>query len=422
MMTDNKFYDARETQPASEREAALMAALPAQINHARHQSAAYAELLAGVTPKDITSRAALAELPLIRKNNLTALQKKHREENGSSSLFGGLSALQPGSAMPRLFASPGPVYEPQGASLDYWRMARALYAAGFRSGELVHNTFSYHFVPGGAMLEAAAHALGCTVFAAGTGQTEQQLRVISELQPTCYCGTPSFLQTLVNRAIELNIPIPSLTKALVLAEAFPASLRDWLSTHGIVGYQCYATADIGLIAYETQAREGLVLGEDLIVEIVEPDSGRPVPEGSVGEVVVTTLNPDYPLIRFATGDLSAVLPGQCPTGRTNGRIRGWLGRSDQTTKIRGLFVHPHQITEIKRRFPEILKARLVLNGVVSNTEMTLKVEVKESPGELGARIAQAVREITQLRSDVQLNAPGTLPNDGKLIEDLRNYH
>ncbi|NDP64090.1 AMP-binding protein [Polaromonas sp.] len=409
--------DALETRAPAEREAALLAALPAQIAHARTASPAFAEILAGIDPAAITSRAALATLPVTRKSELLARQQAQRGHN----VFGGFSTIGFGAAMPRVFSSPGPMYEPEGTRRDYWRMARALFAAGFRPGELVHNSFSYHFVPAGSMMESGAHALGCSVFPGGTGQTEQQVQAMAELKPAGYIGTPSFLKIIVEKAAEMNVALPSVTKALVSAEAFPPSLRDWLAERGITGYQCYATADLGLIAYETEAREGLVIDEGVIVEIVRPGTGDPVAEGEVGELVVTTLNPDYPLIRFGTGDLSAVLPGQCPSGRTNTRIKGWMGRADQTTKVRGMFVHPAQVAEIARRFPEVIKARLVVSGEMANDTMSLQVETRSSPDGLDQRIGDAIRDVTKLRGQVELLAPGSLPNDGKVIEDARSY-
>ena len=411
------FYDSLETRPAAEREAALLAALPGQIAHARTASPAFAEILAGVDAASITSRAALASLPVTRKHELLARQQAQRAQN----VFGGFSTLTFGAAMPRIFSSPGPIYEPEGTRTDYWRMARALYAAGFRPGELIHNCFTYHFVPAGSMMESGAHALGCTVFPGGTGQTEQQVQTMAELQPAGYIGTPSFLKIILEKAAEMKQALPSVRKALVSAEAFPPSLRDWLAERGVVGYQCYASADLGLIAYETEAREGLVLDEGVIVEIVRPGTGDPVAEGEVGELVVTTLNPDYPLIRFGTGDLSAVLPGPCPSGRTNTRIRGWLGRADQTTKVRGMFVHPAQIAEIARRFPEIIKARLVVSGEMANDSMSLQVETVSAEAGLPERIGAAIRDVTKLRGTVVLLAPGSLANDGKVIEDARSY-
>ncbi|RMX03500.1 phenylacetate--CoA ligase family protein [Corticibacter populi] len=408
--------DALETRAPEAREAALMAVLPAQIAHAQQHTAAFADILRGVDADGIASRQALAALPVTRKYELLARQQALR----ASDVFGGFTGLGFGAAMPRVFASPGTIYEPEGARPDYWRMARALRAAGFAAGELVHNSFSYHFTPAGSMMESGARALGCTVFPGGTGQTEQQVQAIAELRPAGYAGTPSFLKLIVEKAQALGTPIASLKKALVSGEAFPPSLRDWLRQRGIEGYQCYATADLGLIAYETRAREGLVLDEAVIVEIVRPGTGEPVPEGEVGEVVVTTLNPDYPLIRFGTGDLSAVLPGHCPTGRTNTRIRGWLGRADQTTKVRGMFVHPGQIAEIARRFPQVGKARLVVSGEMASDRMELQVETLETGGGLAVQIAEVIREVTKLRGEVRMVPPGTLPNDGKVIEDVRS--
>jgi phenylacetate-CoA ligase len=414
-----QFYDHLETREPSEREAALLAALPAHIAHAQQHSAAMRDALQGVNAQSITTRAALAKLPVTRKGELHERQKAGRA--AGKDVFGGFSAVGFGTHMPRVFASPGPIYEPEGTSRDYWRMARAIYAAGFRSGELVHNCFSYHFVPAGSMMETGAQALGCSVFAGGTGQTEQQVQAITELQPAGYIGTPSFLKIIVEKAAEMGVKLPSLQKGMVGGEAFTPSLRDWFTERGIDVYQSFATADLGLIAYETSARQGLVLDEGVIVEIVRPGTGDPVPEGEVGELVVTTLNSTYPLIRFGTGDLTAVLPGHCPTGRTNTRIKGWMGRADQTTKIRGMFVHPGQIAEIAKRFPEVAKARLVVSGEMANDAMLLKVETTLQSEGLKAKLADAIRDITKLRGDVELVGAGTLPNDGKVIEDARSY-
>ena len=415
----NKYFDALETRDSQTREAALLAALPAQVAHAKQTSPAFAALLAGVNPAEVTSRAALAKLPVIRKSELQERQQAARAVGGN--VFGGFSSIGYGAAMPRVFASPGPIYEPEGTSKDYWRMARAIYAAGFRPGELIHNSFSYHFVPAGSMMETGAHAMGCTVFPGGTGQTEQQVQAMRELQPAGYIGTPSFLKIIVEKAEELGLSLPSVKKAMFGGEAYPPSLRDWFTAHGIAGYQCYATADLGLIAYETEAREGLVLDEGVMVEIVRPGTGDPVLEGEVGELVVTTLNRDYPLIRFGTGDLSAVLSGHCPTGRTNTRIKGWMGRADQTTKIRGMFVHPKQVDEVVKRFPELQRARLVVSGEMANDVMTLKVESASTDVALSTRVGEAIRDVTKLRGAVELHAPGSLPNDGKVIDDIRSY-
>ncbi|MEI7495021.1 MAG: AMP-binding protein [Betaproteobacteria bacterium] len=409
-------FDALETRDPAQREAALLAALPKQVAHAKANAPAFAKSLQSVDAASVNSRAALAKLPVIRKHELLEQQQKQR----STDIFGGFSAIAYGKAMPRIFASPGTIYEPEGARGDYWRMARAIFAAGFRENELIHNCFSYHFTPAGSMMETGAHALGCTVFAGGIGQTEQQVQAMAELKPAGYIGTPSFLKIIVEKAAEMGVAMPSVRKALVSGEAFPPSLRDWLAERGIAGYQCYATADLGLIAYETSAREGLVLDEGVIVEIVRPGTGDPVPEGEVGELVVTTLNPDYPLIRFGTGDLSAVLPGTCPTGRTNARIKGWMGRADQTTKVRGMFVHPGQVAEVTKRFPAIKRARLVVSGEMANDQLTLKVETLESAG-LAEKISEAVRDVTKLRAEIALVEVGSLPNDGKVIEDARSY-
>jgi phenylacetate-CoA ligase len=414
--------DALETRAQEAREAALMAALPAQIAHAQQHSAAFADILQGIDAAQINNRAALAQLPVTRKYELLERQQALRGQDP----FGGFAAIGwkgmvRSAGVRRVYQSPGPIYEPEGHAPDYWRAARAMAAAGFEAGDLVHNCFSYHLTPGAWIMESGAQALGCAVIPGGVGNTEQQLAAIADLRPGAYSGTPSFLKILVEKAAEANQKL-SITKALVSGEAFPPSLRDWLAECGIAAYQCYATADVGLIAYETQAREGLVIDEGVIVEIVRPGTGDPVAEGEVGEVVVTVLNPDYPLIRFGTGDLSAVLPGHCPTGRTNTRIKGWMGRADQTTKVRGMFVHPGQVAEIVKRFPEVSKARLVVSGEMANDQMAFNVETLAVNDEgLKARIADAVRDVTKLRGDVSLTAPGTLPNDGKVIEDARSY-
>jgi phenylacetate-CoA ligase len=416
-----QFYDVLETRDPAAREATLLAALPAQIAHALAHSAAMRDALQGTSAQHITSRAALAQLPVTRKSDLHDRQKAAHAITKASDPFGGFSTVTYGAQMPRVFASPGPIYEPEGTAKDYWRMARAIYAAGFRPGELVHNCFSYHFVPAGSMMESGAHAVGCTVFPGGTGQTEQQVQAMAQLQPAGYIGTPSFFKIIIEKATEMGAALPTLKKGMVGGEAFPPSLRNWFTERGIDVYQCFATADLGSIAYETSARQGLVLDEGVIVEIVRPGTGDPVPEGEVGELVVTTLNPIYPLIRFGTGDLTAVLPGHCPTGRTNTRIQGWMGRADQTTKIRGMFVHAAQVAEITKRFPEVAKARLVVSGEMANDAMLLRVETTAKPEGLQDKLANAIREITKLRGDVELLDVGSLPNDGKVIEDARSY-
>ncbi|HTT80424.1 MAG TPA: AMP-binding protein [Stellaceae bacterium] len=412
---DGSCYDALEMRDPAEREAALMAALPRIIATAKERAPAYRERLAAVRPEDIADRRALARLPLTRKSELIELQRKNPP-------FGGLAALSPGAAA-RVFASPGPIYELEPRRPDFFRMARALYAAGFRSGDLVYNTFSYHLTPAGAMVESAAAALGCPVVPAGTGQTELQLRTIADLKPSAYVGTPSFLKILLDRAAEQGGGIGSINKAMVGAEAFPSALRREFKSHGIAALQCYGTADLGLIAYESVAPDGsvcdgMLLDEGVIVELVHPGTGEPVPPGEVGEVVVTTLTPEYPLIRFATGDLSALLGGPSPCGRTNQRIRGWLGRADQSVKVRGMFVHPPQVAEIVRRHPSIVRARLVIDRVDGADRMTLCVETREPP-EPEAAFAATMQAVTKLRGGVERVSAGNLPNDGKLIEDRR---
>ena len=416
--------DTLEFRPAAEREAALAKALPQQLRAALAVPAMAAKL-AGAAPDAVISRATLARLPVTRKHELMQRQQAQR----ASDVFGGYSAigwraLASGQALRparRVFQSPGPIYEPEGQTADYWRTARAMRAAGFAAGDLVHNSFSYHMTPGAWIMESGALALGCTVFPGGVGNTELQLQAMADLRPDAYAGTPSFLRILLEKAAESGVALPSLKKALVSGEAFPPSLRDWLRERGIEAYQAYATADVGVIAYETASRQGLVVDEGVVVEIVRPGTDDPVPDGEVGEVVVTVLNPDYPLVRFGTGDLSAVLAGPCPTGRTNTRIKGWMGRADQTAKVRGMFVHPSQVAEVARRHPQIIKARLVVEGEMANDRMTLHVECAGVPEGLAQAVAASVRDVTKLRADVVLAAPGSLPNDGKVIEDKRSY-
>ena len=420
-MSNATAHTALETRPPAEREAALMAALPAQLRAAMAVPA-MAGCLAGVDPGSVQTRAALARLPVTRKHELFEKQKARH----AGSVFGGFSALgwtaqralRPAK---RVYQSPGPIYEPEGAATDYWRTARAMHAAGFCAGDLVHNSFSYHLTPGAWIMESGALALGCTVFPGGVGNTELQLQAMADLQPDAYAGTPSFLRILIEKAQETGLQLPSLKKALVSGEAFPPSLRDWLAQRGITAYQAYATAEAGVIAYETAAREGLVLDEGILLEIVRPGTADTVPDGEVGEVVVTVFNPDYPLVRFGTGDLSAVLAGPCPTGRTNTRIKGWMGRADQTAKVRGMFVHPSQVAEVLKRHPEIGRARLVVEGEMANDRMTLHVECISTAEGLVAAVAGTVRDVTKLRADIVVVAPGNLPNDGKVIEDKRSY-
>jgi len=410
------YFDELETRDPAAREAALIAALPGQISHAKAEAPAFAEILAGVEAQAVTDRAALAALPVITKAELTARQ-------AAAPPFGGLAAVGL-NATRRLFASPGPIYEFETTRADYWRGARALHAAGFRAGEVVHNSFSYHLTPGGWILDSGLRALGCAVVPAGVGNTEAQVQAIAQFRPAGYTGTPDYLKVLLDAGAEAGIDCSSITKAEVSGGALFPSLRQEYAERGVEVLQSYATADLGVIAYESAADQGMIVDEHLIVEIVRPGTGDPVPEGEVGEVVVTTLNPDYPLIRFATGDLSAVLAGQSPCGRSNRRLKGWMGRADQTTKIKGMFVHPGQVAQVVKRHAQVIRARLVVARDGEADTMTLRCEVAESAGAgeaLTAAIAQTLQAVCKLKGAVALEAPGALPNDGKVIEDARDY-
>jgi phenylacetate-CoA ligase len=413
-----KHYDKLETRSPKARERALIAALPGLIAHAKRRAPGFARILKDVSPKDVKTREALAQLPVTRKSDLGALQK-------SMPPLGGLNAT-PVEKLAKLFVSPGPVYDPEGRGKDWWRSARGFFAGGFRAGDRVLNTFSYHFTPAGSMAEAGLMALGCTVVPGGVGQTEMQVAAIRDLRLNGYVGTPSFLRIVLEKADEMKVDISCLARAQVGAEYLAPALRKSLQERGIAVTQLYASADLGLIAYESLGRDGsptdgMILAEGLILEIVRPGTGDPLPAGEVGEVVITTFNKDYPLVRFATGDLSAVLPGTSPCGRTNMRIKGWMGRADQSTKVRGMFVTPKQVSEVARRHPEISRARLIVAGEGGNDEMALHCEVAGVPSGLAQAIAESIREVTQLRGEVKIVAIGTLPNDGKVIEDLRKY-
>ncbi len=408
----SEYYDNLETRSPEQREADLFARLREQIAWARQTAPAFAESLAGVDPDRVTDRKALAALPLLRKSELADRQRL-------APLFGGLTGIAP-PELRQVFASPGPIYEPGSDRPDAWRFARALFAAGVRAGEILHNCFSYHFTPAGMMVESAARTLGCAVVPAGVGQTELQVQVMTHVRPQAYVGTPSFLKLIVDKADELGSDLSCLKKALVSGEYLPPSLRDAMAQRGIAVRQCYATADLGLIAYESEALEGMIVDEGIILEIVRPGTGEPVPEGEVGEVVVTRLDPDYPLIRFATGDLSAILPGTSPCGRTNIRIKGWMGRADQTTKVRGMFVHPSQVDAILKRHPELGRGRLVVTRENDLDRMCLQAELAgEPPAGLAEAVVASIRELTKLRGEVAFVALGSLPNDGKVIDDKR---
>jgi phenylacetate-CoA ligase len=409
------YYDALETRDPETREREEFAALRRQIAHAQRHAPYFARLLAGVDAEDIADRAALSKLPVTRKSELTGLQAVDPP-------FAGMLA-QPLGALSRVYMSPGPVYDAEGRRSDYWRIARALFAAGFRAGDLVHNTFSYHFTPAGFMLDHGAQAIGCAVFPGGVGQTEMQVAAIAALKADGYVGTPSFLRIILEKADEFQANLTSLKKALVSAEALPASLRAMLEGRGIATLQCYASADLGLIAYESAAKEGMIVDEGIVVEIVRPGTGEPVAEGEVGEVLVTTLAPEYPLIRFATGDLSAVLRGASPCGRTNMRIKGWMGRADQTAKVKGMFVTPAQLAQIAQRHRELRKYRLLIDHDERRSDrMTLHCETEGAGSEaLANAIAESMRAVCNLRGEVAFKPAGDLPNDGKVIDDVRKY-
>jgi phenylacetate-CoA ligase len=413
-----RHFDDLETRTPESREGALMAALPSHIAHAKANAPGFARILKDIEPSEVRSRKGLATLPVTRKSDLQALQREHPP-------LGGLNAT-PVETLARLFVSPGPIYDPEGRGGDWWRTARGLFAGGFRAGDLVINSFAYHFTPAGSMLESGALSLGCTVIPAGTGQTEMQVAAIHGLRVGGYVGTPSFLKLIVEKADETRTDISTLKKAQVGAEYLPPALRQAMRSRGIMVTQMYGSADLGLIAYESASAdgtvgEGMILEEALILEIVRPGTGDPLPDGEVGEVVITSLNRDYPLIRFGTGDLSAVLSGTSRCGRTNVRIKGWMGRADQSTKVRAMFVTPGQVAEVLRRHPDVRRARLVVEGEDGNDRMTLKCEVESSSPGLRESMIGSIREVTKLRGEVELLAPGSLPNDGKVIEDQRKY-
>jgi phenylacetate-CoA ligase len=406
------FYDALETRDPHERERALFDALPLHLEQARAASPYLRRALDGIAARDVTSRAALAALPLTRKSDLAELQR-------AAAPFGGLNATPP-ARLARIFMSPGPIFDPEGRAPDYWRTARSLFAAGFRAGQVALNCFSYHLTPAGSMFETGLHRIGCAVIPGGVGQTEMQAQAIAQLEPTGYVGTPSFLKLILEKADELGLASRSIVRAQVSGEAFMPAVRAFLGERGIAAFQAYGTADLGVVAYETEAREGLLVNEDVIVEIVRPGTGLPVNEGEVGEVVVTPFNTDYPLVRFATGDLSALLAGASPCGRTNQRIRGWMGRADQATKVRGMFVHPHQVAEVLRRHG-LARGRLTVQNEAGEDRMTLAVEHPGGDAALAGALEATLREVMKVRGAVAWAAPGTLPNDGKVIDDVRRY-
>ena len=403
-------YDALETRAPDARERDQFGRLPEQIARAL-KAPGWAKHLSGIDAKSVTSREALAKLPVLPKSSLVSLQKENPP-------FGGLNITAPGKAK-RLQMSPGPLFEPEGHGKDFGDSARALFAAGFRAGDIVHNSFSYHLTPGAYILEEGAFALGCAVIPGGVGNTEQQLEAIAHYKPQGYVGTPDFLKILLDTAEKIGKPASSFKRGLVSGAALPPSLRDELGKRGVSVAQCYAVAECGVISYESDAREGMIVSENLIVEIVRPGTGDPVPDGEVGEIVVTTFSPDYPMIRLGTGDLSAFMTGASPCGRTNKRIKGWMGRADQTAKVKGMFVHPRQIAEIGKRHGELGKLRLVVSRADEQDAMTLMAECATPGAGLDAAVAETLQSVTKVRGSVNLVAPGSLPNDGKVIADER---
>ncbi|MCA0921490.1 phenylacetate--CoA ligase family protein [Pseudooceanicola nanhaiensis] len=406
------YFDTLETRSADERATAMSRDLPRQIAVAQALPG-YAESLGGVEAAAITGPAALAALPVLRKSDLGRAQK-------AAPPFGGLTAL-PVGGFAHIFQSPGPIYEPGGQGHDWWRAGRFLHACGIGKGDIVQNCFGYHLTPAGMIFENGARAVGAAVLPAGTGQTELQATAAHDVGVTAYAGTPDYLKVILDKAEEMGLPL-KITKAAVGGGALFPSLRQEYADRGIACLQCYATADLGNIAYESAAMEGMIVDEGVIVEIVRPGTGDPVAPGEVGEVVVTTLNPDYPLIRFATGDLSAFMAGTSPCGRTNLRIKGWMGRADQTTKIKGMFVRPEQVAQLVAKHAEIHRARVIAQREGEMDVMVVQLE-SDSPAGDGAseHYMASVVDALKLKGRIEILPRGALPNDGKVIEDQRSY-
>ncbi|MEO1198067.1 MAG: AMP-binding protein [Pseudomonadota bacterium] len=410
-MTDH--YDALETRDPAAREEVFFARLPDFLRMATEKAPGWAEQLSGADLTDVRDRAALARLPILRKSDLMARQAAHPP-------LGGYATKEPGH-LNRLFMSPGPIYDCDGSDRDWWLVARALFAAGIREGDIVHNCFAYHLTPAGHMFETGAQALGCAVIPAGTGNTEMQIDAIAHLKPAAYSGTPDYLKILLDAAEAAGKDASSIKRALVSGGALFPSMREDYANRGVHVRQCYGTADLGIVAYESQAMEGMIVSEDMIVEIVTPGTGDPVAPGDVGEIVVTSLNSDYPMIRFATGDMSAVMEGTSPCGRTNMRIKGWMGRADQRVKVKGMFVDPAQIAAVARRHPQLGRVRLVVTRDGDRDAMTLKAEVGVVPDGFAASVAGTLRAETKLGGEIAFVEPGSLPNDGQVIADERDY-
>lgn len=403
-----EFYDASEGVDPAARESALFSTLQAALTKAKQDQPLWADRLAGTDPAIVTGRTALQGLPVLRKSDLSALQ-------ASAPPFGGLNATQP-ARLARLFMSPGPIFDPEGHGKDWWGAARALHAAGLRAGDILLNTFAYHLTPAGAMFETGAHAIGAAVIPAGPGNTADQLRAIAQLRPTAYVGTPDFLKILIDKAGEQGVDMSSLRCALVSGAAFTPSLRSFFEAQGLQVRESYGTADLGIVAYQAEG-PGMIVNEGVILEIVRPGTGEALPAGEVGEIVVTRLNRDYPLFRFATGDMSCVLPATSEGGRTNMRIKGWMGRADQAAKVRGMFVRPEQIAAIGRSLPGVGRMRLVISRDNEQDRMVLLVEHDDAS--VGEQVSAKLAEVTKLRGTVEIRPVGSLANDGKVIADER---
>ncbi|HHF2936025.1 TPA: phenylacetate--CoA ligase family protein [Vibrio diabolicus] len=399
----NELFDAKESLSLQAREESLFQRLPALIENSKANSEHYSAHFSELDPTLANNREGLAQFPITRKFNVPSQQQLNPP-------FGGLNSVAIGQ-MARVFQSPGPLYEAQTDEMDFWRMGRAFHAAGFCAGDLVHNTLSYHFSPGGFIMDGGARACGCAVFPAGVGNTEAQIEAIKQLQPTGYTGTPSYLLTLLQKYQEKYDELPSFEKALVSGEAVTADMQQEFADKGIAVSQAYASAELGLIAYQVTGEQGLVIAEDIIVEIVDPD-GIPVQPGEVGEVVVTSLDEKFPLIRYATGDLSAYLETGSDSPRTNARIKGWMGRADSAVKVKGLFVYPHQIQEVCRRHD--IKGSLKIERDGFNDSITFCChDVHVSAEDIQATL----QSVTKLKGNVQF-----VPNQAEqpLINDLRS--
>ncbi|MAR18172.1 AMP-binding protein [bacterium] len=396
-----QFYDDLETRTENERKKAISKVLPVQIKNLQSLGG-----LKGIDSDMIDSVEALKQLPVLRKSELREMQQKKPP-------FGGLVR----GTIEHIFQSPGPIYEPGKDTHDWWRFGRFLHACGVGRSDIVQNCFSYHLTPAGMMFENGAKAVGATILPAGTGQTELQVQAAFDVGASVYAGTPDYLNTILEKSSEMGLKL-SYSKAVVSGGALFPSLRESYLARGINCLQCYGTADLGCIAYESSEQDGMIVEEGVLLEIVTPGTGNPVKEGEVGEILVTTLNSDYPLVRFATGDMSAFIGGHSACGRTNVRIKGWMGRADQTTKVKGMFVRPEQVAELVNRHPEVSKARVVVSRVNESDSMVVRLEVSGSSNQ---EYHESVQNIFRIKGEVEVVPTDKLPKDGLVIEDLRSY-